>query len=381
MTERVEFLAIEALIASLGLSLAAVLVAVETFRRLGRDGPGLGAPTREAAGRPWQAIGAGVPIGLAVVVAGWLLWDASPRSPLLEILVVMVVAGAFLAPLVFIGPLAAPEATYVAAFSVDIAVLGVVASSVPSAPVATVLLPVALVAILFALGWRIGAPLVTLALAAWLAGLHFGGLLSGEQAIGDVAVSAAVSAALAVAVVASVDLGWRRQRRLIDRLTADPVTGLHTRAQLQLVLRQELLRSIRFGRPLSVLMIDLDGMKAVNDSLGHQAGDGYLRSVGQAIARNSRRSDFAARFGGDEFVVVLPETDRAGAEVIAGVLQRRLADVRIGRGSRELSGSASVGIATYPDVGITEAQLLAQADRAMYVEKLHRRRSPARAFA
>ena len=382
MNERVEFLAIDALIASLGLALAAGLFAVETIRQGGRnDGPGTSMPVRDAAGRSWQAAGAGVPIAFAVLVAAWLAWDARADSPLLTALAVVAVAGAFLAPLVFIGPLASPEPAYVAAFSVDIAVLGIVAWSAPSPLVATVLLPVALVSILFALGWRIGVPLAALALAACLAGLFFGGLLPSDQVTRDVAFSAGVAAALAVAVVASVDLGWRRHRRLIDRLTSDPVTALHTRAQLQLVLRQELMRSIRFGRPLSMLMIDLDGMKAVNDSLGHQAGDRYLRSVGQAIARNSRRTDFAARFGGDEFVVVLPETDRAGATVIAGVLQRRLGDVRITRGSRVLSGSASVGIATYPDDGATEAQLLAHADRTMYAEKLRRRRPPSRALA
>ena len=373
MSEPYDFLAIDIIIASLGLALAAALHAVEAFRQgnLGERRPSV--PVREAAGRSWQGIGAGVPIGLAGLVAVWLVWGPGPGSPLLEILIVLVVAGAFLAPLVFIGPLATPEAAYVAAFSIDIAVLGIVAWSALSPPVATVLLPVALVSILFALGWRIGVPLAALALAAWLAGLLFGGLLPSEQAIREVAFSAAVAVALAVAVVASVDLGWRRQRRLIDRLTSDPVTALHTRGQLQLVLRQELMRSIRFGRPLSILMIDLDGMKAVNDSLGHQAGDRFLRAVGQAIVRTSRRSDFAARFGGDEFVVVLPETDGAGASVIASVLQRRVADVRIARDSRVISGSASVGSATYPEDGATEAELLANADRQMYMAKVRRR--------
>jgi diguanylate cyclase (GGDEF)-like protein len=120
-------------------------------------------------------------------------------------------------------------------------------------------------------------------------------------------------------------------------------------------------------------MIDLDRMKAINDSLGHQAGDRYLRSVGRAIGDGSRRSDFAARFGGDEFVVILPETDRAGAATIAGVLQRRVSSVQIAAGSHVLSASASIGTATYPEDGTTQAQLLAHADLQMYAEKLGRR--------
>jgi len=372
MNERLGFLAIDLLIAGLGLTLAVGLFIagrLDGSHNEGRASLELG----DGTGRIAQAIGATVPIFLAVGMAAWLFAGGEQQSLTISVLAAMVAAGAFLAPLVFLGPTESADPVSIGAFSIDIAVLGIVAWASPSPIVVTALLPVAYVSIVFALGWRVGVPLGALALAACVAGLIAGRSGSSQDVILDVASTSAISAALALAIVASVELGRRRQRHLINRLTSDPVTALHTRAQLDLVLEQELTRSKRFGRPLSILMIDLDRMKAINDSLGHQAGDRYLRSVGRAIGGGSRRSDFAARFGGDEFVVVLPETDRAGAATIASVLQRRVSSVQISAGVHVLSASASIGTATYPEDGTTQAQLLAHADLQMYAEKLGRR--------
>jgi diguanylate cyclase (GGDEF)-like protein len=372
MNERFGFLAIDVLIAGLGLVLGVGLFIVG--RLMGDQDEGrTSVGWAEGGGRITQAVGATVPILLAVGMAAWLFVDARPEPLTVSVLAAMVVAGAFLAPLVFLGPTESADPISIIAFSIDIAVLGIVAWSTPSPIVVTALLPVAYVSIVFALGWRVGVPLGALALAACVAGLLAGPSGTSRDVILDVASTSVISAALALAIVASVELGRRRQRQLINRLTSDPVTALHTRAQLDLVLEQELSRSKRFGRPLSILMIDLDRMKGINDSLGHQAGDRYLRSVGRAIGASSRRSDFAARFGGDEFVVVLPETPRAGAATIAGILERRVSSIQIAVGSHVLSASASIGIATYPDDGTTQAQLLAHADLQMYAEKLGHR--------
>ena len=113
----------------------------------------------------------------------------------------------------------------------------------------------------------------------------------------------------------------REQRRTRDaaiRLsTVDPLTGLFNRTFFFAAIEREIARCARSGRGFCLLMMDLDELKAINDRLGHFHGDRVLRGVGEVIARGVRRIDTAARYGGDEFVVLLPETDPTGAFVLA----------------------------------------------------------------
>ncbi len=165
----------------------------------------------------------------------------------------------------------------------------------------------------------------------------------------------------------------RAQRRTRDaaiRLsTVDSLTGLFNRTFFFAAIDREIARSARSGRGFCLLMMDLDDLKAINDKLGHFYGDRVLRGVGKVITDGVRQIDTAARYGGDEFVVLLPETDPTGAFVLAE-------KVRIGVNAMpiEMPGGAprpslSIGVVAYPDDGRTADELIITADGAMYTSK------------
>ncbi len=165
--------------------------------------------------------------------------------------------------------------------------------------------------------------------------------------------------------------GERRLRATIERLwRIDHLTGLIRREELAPALEQEVQRSRRSDRPFCLLMCDLDGLKALNDSLGHERGDAVLRGVGSAIRRSTRTVDSAYRYGGDEFVVLLPETEYHGAYLVAEKIRVGVEEVghALGGGG-ELPTSISIGLVSYPEDGVSAEELLLSADRAMYHAK------------
>ena len=162
----------------------------------------------------------------------------------------------------------------------------------------------------------------------------------------------------------------RRARAAVVRLSiTDPLTGLFNRPHAQATLEQEIRRTRRSQRGFSLLMIDLDGLKAVNDTRGHHRGDEVLKSLAAVIARSIRTVDTAARYGGDEFVVLLPETQRAGAMVVAEKIRAGAEDLGLGLDRDVLPTSVSIGLVHHPDDGATADELLVAADRAMYASK------------
>jgi diguanylate cyclase (GGDEF)-like protein len=153
-----------------------------------------------------------------------------------------------------------------------------------------------------------------------------------------------------------------------EQLTiTDDLTKLFNSRYLNLYISREIKRCKRHGIPLSVIFLDLDGFKGINDQYGHLAGSGTLAEVGSILALAVRESDILARYGGDEFVVVLPETPAAGALVIAERLRKSIEEhcFLTGQG---LSAriSASFGISSYPDHALTPEGLIQKADQAMY---------------
>jgi diguanylate cyclase (GGDEF)-like protein/PAS domain S-box-containing protein len=150
----------------------------------------------------------------------------------------------------------------------------------------------------------------------------------------------------------------------------DGLTGLYNRLYLDESMTRELYRQERSGQALSVIMMDLDHLKEINDIYGHAAGDSVLRALGQLLKQSVRASDLPCRYGGDEFVLVMPDTSvdtaRKRAEKIADLFRK----LSIPFGTQTLGGySLSIGIATAPQHGHTSQDLLAAADAALYQAK------------
>ena len=148
----------------------------------------------------------------------------------------------------------------------------------------------------------------------------------------------------------------------------DALTGLPNRTLLLDRLEQALRSAQRDGRPLALLLLDLDRFKEVNDTFGHPAGDRLLRQVGRRLRRVVRAADTVARLGGDEFAVLLSAADTGGATAVAEKIRRAL-EAPVGRGGSRVSAAASIGIALYPAHGTEATTLLQHADVAMYVAK------------
>jgi diguanylate cyclase (GGDEF)-like protein len=147
----------------------------------------------------------------------------------------------------------------------------------------------------------------------------------------------------------------------------DDLTGLYNSRYLDQVLRRESKRASRSGRPLSLLFIDLDGFKSVNDKHGHLCGSRALVEAASVIRRCARETDVPARFGGDEFALVLPDTGSEGAVAVAERLRERIAaHAFLANEGLTISLTASVGVATLPDVAASAEGLIKAADTAMY---------------
>ena len=162
----------------------------------------------------------------------------------------------------------------------------------------------------------------------------------------------------------------RALQRIQELTITDDCTTLFNVRHLYHKLEEEIERSRRFKTPLSIIFIDLDHFKSINDQHGHLAGSQLLSDVGRCIQSRVRSIDSTFRYGGDEFVVLLPSTDRAQALEVARRLRESLRSGLFGpEGGRNLQVRASFGIATYPQCGSTVHELISKADKAMYSVK------------
>jgi two-component system, cell cycle response regulator len=156
----------------------------------------------------------------------------------------------------------------------------------------------------------------------------------------------------------------------------DPLTGLSNYRYLRESLRREIERATRFGRTLAVLVLDLDHFKDINDTHGHAAGDAVLAEFARRLRAEIREVDFAFRQGGEEFVILLPETDTTGGVVVAqrlGAAVRRAPVIVVSSGlggePKQIPVTVSIGIAVFPEHGTTGAAVLEAADEALYAAK------------
>jgi diguanylate cyclase (GGDEF)-like protein len=171
-------------------------------------------------------------------------------------------------------------------------------------------------------------------------------------------------------IVGSLDRMAREQTLRRD-VETDPLTGLGNRRRLDRALASSLSRAARFGEHVAVLLMDLDGFKAVNDTLGHETGDGVLQRAAAAIRRVTRGYDEVVRLGGDELVVVSPATELLGALTLAESLRAQVVAATSAHLPEELRITVSIGVAVYPDSALDAATLLRAADEALYEAKAH----------
>jgi diguanylate cyclase (GGDEF)-like protein len=179
---------------------------------------------------------------------------------------------------------------------------------------------------------------------------------------------------LAEAIAAQASLAIANARlyqQTLELSFTDALTGVPNRRQLFLRLENELSRSLRFADPLSLLMIDLDLFKRINDAHGHTVGDGVLRGVALALRRNIRKIDIVARYGGEEFCVVLPRVAKPEAMEVAEKLRHAVAAATLPgpEGQPPLSVTISVGVATLGEDAQDIAGLIEKADSALYEAK------------
>jgi diguanylate cyclase (GGDEF)-like protein len=204
-------------------------------------------------------------------------------------------------------------------------------------------------------------------------------LVSKSIAVGVLTLSSAERGAFTAETVALIEpvaalIGAELDRANIFRelerfAVTDPLTGVANRRRFDTVLEMELEAAAQRGTSVGVILIDLDYFKTVNDVLGHLAGDQLLVTVAHILAGTLRTTDLLARFGGDEFVVLLPGADRLAIESVAAKMQQAVHDMPFVARNREFQVSLSMGGALYPDQGADATSLLHAADVALYAAK------------
>jgi diguanylate cyclase (GGDEF)-like protein len=179
------------------------------------------------------------------------------------------------------------------------------------------------------------------------------------QAIHGLATALADSMSLTLSSIAL-------REKLRNQALRDPLTGLYNRRYMEDMLQRFTHISERNARPFSVIMIDLDHFKLLNDEHGHAVGDAVLRDVGQAITGALRQSDVACRYGGEELIVLMPDSGLTDAAAKAETLRQRIESISERHGTRV---TASLGVASVPDSSATATGLVALADEALYRAK------------
>jgi diguanylate cyclase (GGDEF)-like protein len=165
---------------------------------------------------------------------------------------------------------------------------------------------------------------------------------------------------------ADIRFGLTRAKMLAE---TDELTGMLNIRGFAIAANRLFAQALRHDRASSVLMIDSDNLKKINDGYGHDAGNRLLRHLAVAIQAELRFTDIAARYGGDEFIVLLPETPAKGAMEVAERIRTRIAETPLELQHKQVVSSVSIGIACYPEDGRTLDSLAAHADRALYAAK------------
>ena len=211
-----------------------------------------------------------------------------------------------------------------------------------------------------------GGPPTRIALAAPLGE----SVLAGRGALIAVFIVAFLAMAALSAVFLLRGLG-REHEGVVEQALTDALTGLANHRRFRETIAQEVERSQRYNHDMSVLLMDLDNFKTVNDTYGHPQGDEVLRRIADVLRAESRNIDMPARYGGEEFAILLPETDVRGAAEVGDRIRRRLERTQIVVDGAEepIVMTGSIGVAGTPDFPLVPNELIEAADRALYEAK------------
>jgi diguanylate cyclase (GGDEF)-like protein len=159
------------------------------------------------------------------------------------------------------------------------------------------------------------------------------------------------------------------QDKLVEQALRDPLTGVYNRRYLDATFERELSGAKRKDYPIMIMMMDIDHFKTINDTYGHKAGDQVLITLADLLLSMFRQNDIVCRYGGDEFLVIMPESSLEGAQYRAEILRQDFAALSIQYGDMILHATISIGIAGYPQHGDTLDAIIQSADVAIYAAK------------
>lgn len=160
------------------------------------------------------------------------------------------------------------------------------------------------------------------------------------------------------------------QAKLIEEAIRDPLTGLYNRRFMNENLSLEIARAKRLNFPITIFFLDIDHFKDINDQFGHQAGDDILKEIGRTLKTGLRAGDIACRYGGEEFIMVLPGMPKEKAKSSAERIKVRIKDLAIPNLNDQAKVTISIGIAVYPQDATLVDQLILLADQALYFAKI-----------
>lgn len=333
-----------------------------------------------ASNAPAFAVQALLWLEIVTLVAGALQFAFAPNTvqkPLLAVVALALLTVSI--PLVRVVPFlqrtaARQHVAGIGALTACITLLAIATGAAHSALVTLYLMPLAAVALAFGRWWLVALLTVLIALLGLLLGALTPGVNIREAEFGVLMLSKlAPGVAVSLVLGALIERMQTAAQRISDLASSDSLTGLLNLRAFEELLQQEHRKAERFGRPYTLVVVDVDNLAQVNETLGHDAGSQVIVSVAAAITRSIRSSDAAGRLGGDDFVVLLSEADAATGTAIAQRIRNNVYAGTVSVANRLIRANASLGVATFPEDHLFPKELMILADQRMQQDRELRR--------